>query len=70
LISKIDVTLIRIESALERAIFEIEEGEEKLIKTNTNLEGQVDALKQIRVNLAKLWEALYSDYDNLPQIKR
>jgi len=70
LFSKIDATLSGIESALERAIFEIEGGEEKLIKTKKNLEEQVNALKRIRVNLAELGEALYPDYDNLTQINR
>jgi len=68
LFSKIDVTLTGIESALERAISEIDEGEENLTKTKKNLDEQVDALKGIRINLAMLERELSMEwkYDKFP----
>jgi GTPase SAR1 family protein len=60
LLSKIDVTLIGIESAIERAILEREAGEEKIIYRKKNLEEQVDALSQVRMNLINLEEKILS----------
>jgi GTPase SAR1 family protein len=58
LLSKIDATLMGIESALERAILEKEAGEEKVTNTKKNLEEQIDVLNRIRSNLAKLSKEL------------
>jgi hypothetical protein len=58
LFSKIDATLIGIESALERAVLESGTGEEKVTYTKKKLEEQVDVLKGIRANIAKLEKEL------------
>lgn len=60
LFSKIDVTLRGIESALERAVLESRAGEEKITYTKRSLEGQIDVLNRIRMNLNTLEKGLSS----------
>jgi small GTP-binding protein len=66
LFSRIDATLIGIESALERALVERQAGEEKVTLAKSNLEEQAAVLNRIRMNLTKLErELLLSDKENI-----
>lgn len=60
LFSKIDATLMGIESALERAVLESGAGEEKITYARKNLKEHADVLKRIRLSLKRLENTLES----------